>query len=92
MVIPTFLFKFSSIVNHNNVFKGMNFEINKKIARSLREDFGGSFDDNNPFIVAKSFLKKHPNLASDPKSSQNLININLINSILSQHINNFYIT
>jgi NADH-ubiquinone oxidoreductase chain 3 len=60
----------------------------KQISRSLREDSDGSFDDN-PFIVTNSFLKKHPNLASDKKLAKKLINLDLINSILSKHIKNF---
>jgi hypothetical protein len=43
-------------------------------------------------VIVNNFIKKHPNLASEPKSSQNLININLINSILSYQKNNIQLS
>jgi len=49
-------------------------------------------DNDNPFILANNFLKEYPKLATKPKLAKDLIDLELISSILSKSIDNFYLT
>jgi hypothetical protein len=44
-----------------------------------------TLDESNPFVIVNNFMKNHPN-------NDGQIDFKLISSILSRHINNFYLT
>jgi hypothetical protein len=62
--------------------------------RSSEKDFwkkvnsSNILDNENPFIIVNKYLKEHPNNGL----SQNHIDLKLISSILSRHLNNFDLT
>lgn len=51
-----------------------------------------SFDNENPFIIVNNFFKEYPKLSTNLKLAKNLINLELISSILSRHIKSFDLT
>lgn len=45
-----------------------------------------AFDSENPFAIVNRFLKENPKLAEDPKLAKDLITVEFLSSVLSQHV------